>query len=106
MYLLFSLKRPVFALEFAHHKKAILWCLFCEVIYCTFVHGFSFLIYLEGIVCALINVCASVSSLCAYISVVMHAGVVRWSDWYGAEVTGILSPGQMGRDAFAQEVAE
>lgn len=57
-------------------------------------------------ICALINVHASESSLCACISVAMHAGVVRWSNWYGAEVTGIVSPGQMGRDAFAQEVAE
>ena len=94
--------RPL-ALEFsvrAPRNASILCCLLCEVIYCTSVRGFSLS---EGIMCALITVCAKrVASLrVQYVSVAMHAGAVRWSGWCRAEVAGRDSPpGQMGGDAF------
>lgn len=67
-------------------NASISCCLLREVIYCTSERGFSLS---EGIMCALITVCAK-----RVVSVAMRAGAVRWSGWYGAEVR------QMGEDAF------
>lgn len=71
----------------------VLWCM-----------TFLFLILSKGIICALFNVCASVYSPCvcssADVSEWCNTGVVRWSDWYGAEVTGKTLSRADGKGCF------